>query len=83
MRCSSSCPTPGAHSTYGECMRAKGVRVDTEGMTAARKAQSTYDAGLTAYADAKRQGIQPANTSKAAADAAIIASNETGRAFQA
>lgn len=25
--CSSGCPTPGAHETWGECMRAKNTRV--------------------------------------------------------
>jgi hypothetical protein len=54
--CRSGCPTPGAHSSWGECARASnfhtlvGQAVDDN-----RK----LERNLQAYRDVRRQGLQP------------------------
>lgn len=46
--CSTGCPTPGAHATWGECMRAKNPRVawaaSAKGLD--RTAEKKWDAEL-------------------------------------
>jgi len=84
MACRTGCPT-GDHATWGECARAANVRVawaaSAKGfdLTAEKKA----DRELDAYADARRQGIQPAGTRMAQVEAAVRVSDATGSAFQA
>lgn len=56
--CSMGCPTPGAHATWGECIRAKGAYIAPPG----RAGRQAHDAELSAYASARGQGIQPAGT---------------------
>lgn len=59
MSCRSGCPTPGAHASWGECLRAARVQIgDLTGQGAAR----TTAKRLNAYADARRQGLQPPTT---------------------
>ena len=82
--CSSKCPTQD-HATFGECVRSKSLRVaycnsaDGKDYTAQKKA----DRELDAYSDARRQGIQPAGTTKAKIEQAVMASDATGTAFKA
>lgn len=59
MSCRSGCPTPGAHASWGDCLRAAGVQIgDLTGTGPAK----TTGKRLEAYASAKRQGIQPPTT---------------------
>lgn len=85
MSCSAACPTPGQHATYGECLRAKALHVgycrSAAGLDRTREKQ--WDADNQAYADARRQGIRPASTNRAAVDAAVRESDRTGVAFHA
>lgn len=58
MSCRSGCPTQD-HASWGECARASGIQLgDLTGAGVAR----TTNRRLNAYADAKRQGIQPPTT---------------------
>lgn len=83
--CSTGCPTPGAHETWGECLRAKNTRVawaaSARGLD--RTAEKKWDAELQSYRDARAQGIQPAGTTKDKIETAVEMSNLTGRAFNA
>lgn len=84
-KCSSGCPTPGAHQTYGECVRSKGGRVlyanSAKGfdMTTERR----WNRDLDAYRAARQEGLQPSGTSRAQVDAARAISDRSGTAYQA
>lgn len=83
MACSSSCSSPGAHSSWGECVRAKGLRVgwanSAAGMDASR--EKAWDRELANYKDARAQGIQPRGTSTGAVREAVDASDAMGVAL--
>lgn len=85
MACTSGCPTPGAHRSYGECLRAKGTRVafcnSAGGMDATK--QKRWDKELDAYADAKRQGVQPEGTRLSQINEAMALSDAVGKAYRA
>lgn len=77
MACRSGCPTPGQHASYGECARAANIRVGQVDATE----QRVWDAELHAYADARRQGIQPMGTKMSQVQQALDASDKAGAAF--
>lgn len=85
MNCSSGCPTPGAHATWGECMRAKNTRVGWAASAAGRDKtrDKNWDRELQEYRDARAQGIQPRGTSTAAIREAVDISQVTGKAYDA
>lgn len=66
-------------------MRAKNVRVgycqSVKGLDFS--AQKKWDKDLEAYASAKKQGVQPNSTKRAAVDRAMRASDRTGTAYRA
>jgi hypothetical protein len=70
--CTSGCPTPGAHSSWGECIRAKNTVVmglestGTGGFTANQKMHREN----TAYRNAVAEGLQPQAPTYAAIDKA-------------
>ena len=76
-KCATSCTTRN-HMSLGECLKSQHIGV-AWGIQATKK----WNSDLDAYAAARRQGIQPANTSRQAVDDAVILSNESGRAFDA
>lgn len=80
-RCSAESP----HPTFGACIRAKGLRIgysrSAAGWDATREKAWTKD--LDAYSAAKRQGVQPAGTSRRQVEAAMQASDMTGMAYGA
>lgn len=82
--CSSTCATRD-HKTWGECQRAKNLRIgfcqSAHGLdyTNAKK----NDAELQAYRDARAQGIQPAGTTMPAIRQAVELSNAVGKAYDA
>lgn len=74
--CRSGCPTPGAHRTWGECARAARIQVNADfEQVSARKA---WDTELAAYADARRQGIQPKGTQMHQVRQAVEFADQTG-----
>lgn len=85
MACSSRCLEPGTHASLGACLRDKGVKVAYSNSAGGfdSTAQKAWDRNLDAYQDARRQGIQPASTSRVQVDAAVEASNQMGQAYEA
>jgi hypothetical protein len=81
MACSSSCKTQD-HASWGDCIRAKSLRVGYCGQGGGdATAQKKWDSELSAYKDARAQGIQPDGTTRAKVEAAVKASNEKGAAY--
>lgn len=62
--CRSGCPTPGAHSTWGECARDAhiGLQNYLPGVGFYTNAQKSTDRELAAYRQAKTDGLQPEGT---------------------
>jgi hypothetical protein len=58
--CSTGCPFPGQHESWGECVRSKGVQL-APGLSVVSERRA-WDKELGAYADARAQGVQPAGT---------------------
>jgi hypothetical protein len=84
MACSANCATQD-HATWGECIKAKNLKI--EGCASWKGHDRTRikkgDKDLDAYADARRQGVQPKSTRRFDTEMAMKVSNETGVAFQA
>ena len=77
------CSVADPHTTFGQCMRWKGVRV-AYCQSAANKdytAQKRWDRDLDRYEAARRQGIQPETTLRSAVEAAERWSDKHGRAY--
>lgn len=54
--CSTGCPTPGAHKSFGECLRNKGIQIaDVD----ARVVNNTVYRDQNEYAEARAEGMQP------------------------
>ena len=85
MACSTGCPTPGAHGSYGECMRSKSTKVAyaNSANNMDYSAQRAWDKELDSYREAKAEGLQPASTKQRDIDAAKRISDATGTPFQA
>jgi hypothetical protein len=78
--CSSSCPTPGAHETWGACIRSKNLVIaDVETHERRKRVNNT----LKEYRDARKSGLQPASTSRKDVRAAWAATEKTGTPFRA
>lgn len=75
--CRTGCRTKD-HSNWGECVRAAGITV-----TPVDGQAKKIDHELNSYASARRQGIQPAGTSRAQIDAAVQVSEKVGKAYNA
>jgi hypothetical protein len=80
--CSTSCRT-GGHATWGDCVRAKGLRVAYCQSAAGRdySRQKAWDRELAGYRDARAQGIQPDGTTTAKIRQALDYSDKTGTAY--
>lgn len=86
MACSQGCPTPGAHRSWGECLRSKNPAVmgleSTNGL-GGYTADKRMHAENAAYRDAVKEGLQPTAPSHAAIDLAKknadVAGNATGK----
>lgn len=83
--CSSGCPTPGAHQSYGECLRLKATRVaycnSVAGSDYTR--EKKWNRELDRSRDLMSKGILPENTFGPALDRAERASDATGTPFRA
>lgn len=68
MSCTSGCPTPGAHSSWGECLRAKRTRVVWANSAAGADLtrEKSWQRNLDEYSQLRSEGVQPRGTSPAA-----------------
>lgn len=64
--CRSACDAPGTHRTWGECVRAAGIQMAPVDIDNTHK---RWDSELDAYRNARRQGMQPKQTTMAAVEA--------------
>lgn len=81
-RCSGACQTKD-HRTFGECMRAKNLKLSPQINEAYGSSQKAWDKELDSYQSAVRQGVQPRGTKQAQIDHAMKQSDTTGVAYQA
>jgi len=80
------CPKCGTEcATFGECIRAKGLRVgwSKSAIGLDRTGEKRKDKELALYAAARRQGIQPAGTKTAQTRQALDRSDRAGKPFDA
>ena len=85
MACASSCKTKD-HSSYGECLRSKGIAatgLESTNPSFAMKRQHKWDKELDAYESAVRQGVQPEGTTMPKIEKAMRISEATGQPFRA
>lgn len=80
LACSSSCRTPGLHSSYGDCLRAKNLQVAD---VTAHKFNQHRNRELDNYVDARNAGLQPKTVFKKDVDAAWQITEKTGTPFRA
>lgn len=80
--CTSTCLT-GDHKTWGECVRAKNLRIAycRSSVGSDFSAQKTWDSELDAYSSARKQGIQPDSTKMPDIRRAVELSDMTGEAY--
>lgn len=77
--CTRGCPTPGAHASYGECLRSKTPRIASQrGDYATGK---KWETEIKEYRAARKQGIQPRSTQLSDIRQAVAASNRADRAL--
>lgn len=81
-KCSSGCPTQN-HKTYGECLKAKSLQINPNVNDNYNKAQAKTNAELSAYRNARAQGIAPAGTSMNQVRQAEEMSQRMGQAYDA
>lgn len=80
MPCSSGCPTPGAHASWGECVRSKALQVaDVE----AHKHNTGIYRAQDEYRRARNAGLQPESPFKKDVDAAWAITEATGKPYRA
>lgn len=82
MACRTGCPTPGQHTTWGDCARAANLRVAYCGIGGGDATeQKQWDAELDLYRTARKQGIRPDGTKTKQIMRAIRASETVGAAY--
>lgn len=70
LRCSAACQTRD-HRTFGECMRAKSLRLSPRINDGYGTKQKAWDSELDHYESAVRQGLNPEGTTRTKVDKAI------------
>ena len=81
--CSTGCKTRD-HASYGQCLRSKAPAVmglESTGNDLTKQKQ--WDKDLDFYANARKQGIQPASTNRKDVQDSLILSDMKGQAHQA
>lgn len=78
--CSSGCPTPGLHESFGACLRAKKLQIENP---AARKHDQKVNSDLNSYREARAAGIQPASIWKKDVENAWRISDAIGTPYRA
>lgn len=83
MACTTGCPNPGTHETWGACLKSKDLRaaVSIPGKGYDRAVQSRWDKRIDAYKQARSEGIQPQSTRASDIQAAVKTSDAQGSAF--
>jgi hypothetical protein len=83
MPCSSGCPNPGSHSSYGQCMRAKRQMVGfaRSAYGADKTRDNLHERELSLYRDLRAQGIQPDGTGMDKLKFAEKMSSDAGMAY--
>lgn len=80
--CTSGCRTKD-HRSYGECLKDKGVKTylasPSKGLDGTT--QKKWDAELSAYSAARKQGIQPDGTTMRHVEKAVRLSERRGAAY--
>ena len=79
--CRTGCPSQD-HTDWGECLRASNLQMSS-GDASRPTSQKKWNSELTAYRNARKQGIQPAGTTMAQVEKAIKASDKAGKAYDA
>lgn len=80
MACTSGCPTPGAHASWGECARSKNLQIADVDAHVRNQRQAS---GLKEYVKAREAGLQPKSVFKKDVAAAWAATEATGTPFRA
>jgi hypothetical protein len=80
--CSSGCPTQD-HTSWGECIRSKSLRLSHDGKIDNIDAQRKWDKELDSYRSAVSQGIEPESTRTKDIKAAVRWSENHGVAYSA
>jgi hypothetical protein len=70
MTCATSCLTQD-HSTWGECVRSKGLHLSPAVNSDYGTRQKAWDKELDNYESARRQGLEPRSTKQWAVDQAM------------
>jgi len=78
--CSSGCPTQD-HTSWGECIRSKSLRLSHDGKIDHIDAQRKWDNELDSYRSAVRQGMEPESTRTKDIKAAVQWSEQNGVAY--
>lgn len=82
MACRTGCRTKD-HASYDACLKDAGVRTylasPSKGLDGTT--QKRWDADLSAYRDARKQGIQPDGTTRGKVEQAVKASDAAGAAY--
>lgn len=80
MPCSTGCPNPGSHQTWGQCVRAKDLEIENP---EARKFNTGIYAQQDAYREARNAGLQPKTVWKKDVDQAWRITEKTGTPYRA
>jgi hypothetical protein len=81
--CRSGCNTKD-HASYAECLRAARVGIAAgESAPASIARGRAWEKELTSYAEARKQGIQPASTKQKDINAAVALSNTVDKPYDA
>lgn len=92
MACTSGCPTPGLHASWGECARSKNLVVQSDAYTSTALARTPgaamnlgqkWEAEMTEFPKAVAQGIMPEGTQLHQIRKAQATSKASGEAFRA
>ena len=80
MACSSGCPSPGSHRSWGECVRSKRASVaglESTGSQVGRSYEKAFDRENDRFAQAVRDGLNPESVTNEAVEAAYRAADLT------
>jgi hypothetical protein len=82
MACRTGCPSQD-HGSYADCLKGSGIKVGFVGGGLDLSIQKRWDRELADYRDLRKQGVQPAGTTRYAIDDAKRQSDALGQAYQA
>lgn len=59
MACSSGCPTPGLHDSFGACLRAKNLEIDRHSLKGHNELEKRKDHTLARFRECVKAGVIP------------------------